>query len=103
MLYLYQIVGDKFKSKGFKASKLSTYDFTTLYTTLPHQLINDKLTDLIECTFPREKTSYLACNEECAFFTSDVYKNYNLWFCQNVCDALVYFLDNSLLQVELKL
>ena len=26
---------------------LSTYDFSTLYTTLPHTLINDKLFDLI--------------------------------------------------------
>ena len=33
----------KFKSKIFKASKLSTYDFYTLYTTLPHNLMKDKL------------------------------------------------------------
>ena len=33
---------------------LSTYDFSTLYTTLPHNLIKDKLIDLIERTF-REK------------------------------------------------
>ena len=36
----------------------------------------------------------MACNEECAFFTSDVYNNHNLWSCQNVCDALVYLFDN---------
>ena len=36
----------------------------------------------------------MACNEECAFFTSDVYNNHNLWSCQKVCDALVYLLDN---------
>ena len=33
---------NKFKSKNFQASKLSTYDFSTLYTTLPHHLIKDK-------------------------------------------------------------
>ena len=38
--------------------------------------------------------SYLFCNEECVSFTSDVYKNYNLYSCQKVYDALVYFLDN---------
>ena len=27
----------KLKSRGFLASSLSTYDFSTLYTTLPHQ------------------------------------------------------------------
>ena len=72
---------NKFKSKGFKALELSTYDFSTLYTTLPHHLIRlllllfvrvlrrfqqlfshitllDKLIDLIERTFSGEKALY---------------------------------------------
>ena len=32
---------NKLKSRGFKASGLSTYDFSTLYTTLPHNLIKE--------------------------------------------------------------
>ena len=36
---------NKLKSRGFLASDLSTYDFSTLYTTLPHNLIKEKLTD----------------------------------------------------------
>ena len=63
--------------------------------------MKDKLIDLINRTFIRENTQYLACNEECAFFTSDVYNNHNLWSCQKVCDALVYLLDNILLDLEL--
>ena len=35
-------------------ASLSTYDFSTLYTTLPHNLIKDKLIGLIERTFQRE-------------------------------------------------
>ena len=31
----------KLKSRGFLASGLSTYDFSTLYTTLPHNLIKE--------------------------------------------------------------
>ena len=81
---------NKFKSKSFQASKLFTYDFSTLHTTLPHHLIKDKLIDLINRTFIRENTQCLACNEECAFFTSDIYNNHNLWSCQKVCDALDY-------------
>ena len=94
---------NKFKSKNFQASKLSTYDFSTLCTTLPHHLIKDKLIDLINRTFIRENTQYLACNEECAFFTSDAYNNHNLWSCQKVCDALVYLLDNSFIRFGTKL
>ena len=29
----------KLKDKGYQATSLSTYDFVTLYTTLPHNLI----------------------------------------------------------------
>ena len=38
---------DKLKARDFNATNLSTYDFSTLYTTLPHNLIKDKLIDLI--------------------------------------------------------
>ena len=77
--------------------------FSTLYTTLPYHLIKDKLIDLINRTFIRENTQYLACNEECAFFTSDVYNNHNLWSCQIVCDALVYRLGNIFIRFGTKL
>ena len=49
-------------------TSLSTYDFSTLYTTLPHNLIKDKLIDLIERTFQREGSPYLACNDRNAYF-----------------------------------
>ena len=94
---------NKFKSKNFQASKLSTYDFSTLYTTLPNYLIKDKLIDLMNRTFIRENTQYLACNEGCAFITSDVYNNHSLWSCQKVCDALVYLLDNIFIRFGTKL
>ena len=32
----------KLKSGGFRATSLSTYDFSTLYTSLPHDLIKEK-------------------------------------------------------------
>ena len=42
---------NKLKSRGFRATSLSTYDFSTLCTTLPHNLIKEKLINLIEWTF----------------------------------------------------
>ena len=45
----------KLKSRGFLATELSTYDFSTLYTTLPHNLIKEKLTNLIEWTSKKER------------------------------------------------
>ena len=67
---------NKLKSRGYLASGLSTYDISTLYTTLPHNLIKEKLTELTEQTFNREGSLYLACNDKNAIFTSEQPKRY---------------------------
>ena len=84
-------------------TNLSTYDVSTLYTTLPHNLIKDKLIDLIERTFQREGSPYLACNDRNAFFTSEKPKKYHAWSCQNVCDALTFLLDIIFIRFGTKL
>ena len=94
---------NKLKSRGFRASSLSTYDFSTLYTTLPHNLIKNKLVDLIERIFQREGFFYIACNDRNAVFTSDAVRNYNLWSCQKVCEALTVLLDNIYIRFGSKL
>ena len=94
---------NKLKSRGFRATILSTYVFSTLYTTLPHNLIREKLINLIEWTFKSEGSSYIACNERYAFFTSEDTKRYKLWSCQNVCEALIYLLDNIYIRFGTKL
>ena len=66
---------DKLKATDFNATSLSTYDFSTLYTTLPHNLIKDKLIDLIERTFQREGSPYLACRTEMHFLLQKNLKN----------------------------
>ena len=47
---------------------MSTYDFSTPYTSLPHNLIKEKLIELIEHYFNREGSLNLACNEKHAFY-----------------------------------
>ena len=61
----------KLKDIGYQATSVSTYDFSTLYITLPHNLIKEKLLILIERTFyKKEGKLFLACNDKKAFFTS---------------------------------
>ena len=84
---------DKLKARDFNATSLSNYDFTTLYTTLPHNLINDKRIDLIERTFQREGSPYLACNDRNAFLLQKNLKKYHAC----VYDALTFLLDNFLI------
>ena len=99
------IVSEKKSFIGYQATSLSTYDFSTLYTTLPHNLIKEKLLDLIERTFyKKEGKLCIACNDKKAFFTSaDHYRGYHLWSCQTVCDALSFLLDNIYIRFGTKL
>ena len=59
--------------------------------------------DLIERTFQKEGSLYIACNKRNAFFTSDAVRNYNLWSCQKVCEALTLLLDNIYIRFGSKL
>ena len=71
---------------------------------MPHNFIKEKLINLIEWTFKREGSPYIACNERQAFFTSgDKKKRYKLRSCQNVCEALIYLLDNIYIRFGTKL
>ena len=66
--------------------------FSTLYPTLSHNLIKDKLIDLIDRTFNIECFPYLACNDRNAFSLRKKLKNI-MHGLQNVCDALTFLLD----------
>ena len=59
--------------------------------------------DLIERTFQRERSLYIACNDGNAFFTSDAVRNYNLWSCHKVCEALTFLFDNIYIRFGSKL
>ena len=84
----------KIKSRGFLASSLSTYDSPSLYTTLPHNLIKEKLTGLIEHS----------CNNKIAFlFLFEQPRRYKLWSCQKMCDALHYLLSQYIYKIWLEI
>ena len=85
---------NKLKSRGKLAASLFTHYFSTLYTTLPNNLIKEKLTELIEQTFNSEGSLYLAYSDKDTLFTSEQPKRYKLWSCQKMCDAFHYLLDN---------
>ena len=68
-----------------------------------YNLIKGKLINLTEWTFKREGSPYIACNERQAFFTSGDTKRHKLWSCQNVCEALIYLLDNIYIRCGTKL
>ena len=48
---------------------------STLYSSLPHYLVKDKLIDLIERTYNREGYPYFACIDRNTFFLRKNLKN----------------------------
>ena len=94
---------NKLKSRGFLASGLPTYDFSTLFTTLPHNLIKEKLTELIEQYLTERAHFIWLVMIKIPFFTSEQPQRYKLWSCQKICDALHYLLDNIFIRFGSKL
>ena len=86
---------------------LSKYDFSTLYKTLPHNLVKEKLLDLIEWTFKRAlKTMvYFIWPEmtERPFLLPVNKVGIHSWSCQNVCEAVSCLLDNIYIRFRTKL
>ena len=58
---------NKLKFRGFLASGLSTYNILLSILRCLLNLIKEKLTELIEQTFNREGSLYLACNDKMSF------------------------------------
>ena len=81
---------------------MSTYDFSTLYTTLPHNLIKEKLLDLIGRIFNKKEgitKLYLACNNKKAFsLLQTIIEDIT---CQNVCDASSLLFEIFILDLAL--
>ena len=84
----------KLKNIDYQASYISCYDFSTLYTTLPHNLIKEKLSLLIKNTYKSIGCKYIACTDSTAFFTSDIDSKKSFWTCNELCEALLFLLDN---------
>ena len=82
---------------------MSTYDFSTLYTTLPHNLIKEQLTEIIEQTFNREGSLYLACNDENAFLPLTNLNDINCGHVRKCVMLSIFFFDNIFIRFGSKL
>ena len=92
----------KLNSRGYLASNLATYEFSTLYTTLPHNLIKEKRTELIEQTFKIGRAHFIWLEMRKCLFTSKQPKRYKLWLCQKMCNALHHLLESIFIRFAAK-
>ena len=73
---------------------VSTWDFSTLYTSLPHAQLNKQLHDLLERVFTTKGKSFIAANNFHTFWTNDRMSRYTYFSCRKLCLATDFLIDN---------
>ena len=63
-------------NEKFKATKVTTWDFSTLYTTIPHDKLKAKMKKLLKFVFDKSGTLFFCANLRKAFLSCKDYKGY---------------------------
>ena len=61
---------EKLRLRNFRGSQVSSFDFSTLYTSLPHDLIKAKVLSLVNWCFNRESKTYLCTSDKAGFLAT---------------------------------
>jgi hypothetical protein len=92
------------KVKNVNASSIYTYDFSTLYTNLPHDDIKESLNKLLIKMFNTKKQNHILVNSKrnhATFSDSQSYDNnkqYKRYTLDMVIESLSFILDNTYIQ-----
>ena len=82
--------------KSFKS--INTYDFSTLYTSIPHQQLKDNLSKFVERVFAFKDKEYIIPNlyTRKAYFSISSCKDKKVCFSKDaILECLFYLIDNS--------
>ena len=83
------------EEKQLSITHVSTWDFSTLYTSLPHAQLKNQLHDLLERGFHTKGKSFIATNSFHTFWTTDrMSMRYTYFSCRELCLAIDFLIDN---------
>ena len=91
---------EKLRLRNFRGSQVSSFDFSTLYTSLPHDLIKAKVLSLVNWCFNRESKTYLCTSAKAGFFSNKKYDSYKCWSCAELCEAFTFLMENIYVQFD---
>ena len=91
---------EKLRLRNFQGSQVSSFDFSTLYTSLPHDLIKAKVLSLVKRCFDRESKTYLCTSAKAGFFSNKKYDSYACWTCTELCEAFTFLMENIYVQFD---
>ncbi|CAH3162586.1 unnamed protein product, partial [Porites lobata] len=82
------------EEKQLSLNHVSTWDFSTLYTSLPHAQLKKQLRDLLERVF-KSDSAFIATNNFRTFWTNDrTSTRYTYFSCRELCLAIDFLIDN---------
>ena len=67
---------EKLRLRNFQGSQVSSFDYSTLFTSLPHDLIKANVLSLVKWCFNRESKPYLCTLDKAWFFPNKKYDSY---------------------------
>ena len=77
-----------------RATSVSTWDFSTLYTTIPHDKLKSKIKELLQFVFEKSKKDFFCANLRKAFLSTREYKGYKCISSTLANRFLDYLIDN---------
>ena len=91
---------EKLRLRNFKGSQVSSLNFSTLYTSLPHDLVKTKVLSLVKWCFNRESKTYLCTSDRAGFFSNKKYDSYACWFFTELCESFTFLILNIYVQFD---
>ena len=91
---------EKLRLRNVQGSQVSSYSFSTLYTSLPHDFIKAKVLSLVKWWFNRESKTYLCSSDKAGFFSNKKYDSYACWTCTELCEAFSFLMENIYVQFD---
>ena len=92
-----QTVSEFLLSDNFKRNrkKVSSYDFQTLYTHIPHRQLKGNIKKLVKRAFDTKKKKIICVNKRSTFFSDKAHSNMCCFCCDGLVSAMSYLIDNS--------
>ena len=79
-----------------KVTHISTWDFSTLYITIPQKDLKDRICRLIKFAFKKNDIKYIIVSERYAYFsrTESEKEGCISWTCSEFCKVFEFLIDN---------
>ena len=76
------------------AEYISTWDFSTLYTTIPHNLLKTNIQELINFAYKTNKKTFIAVSKYNTFWSNKQTKNHTCFTSSDLISCIDYLIDN---------